>query len=258
MSDVDWAEFFESVSLVDEVLRARQRLRGHGLRDAQPLPQRHRRAGARLRLSELEIAQARCSQRGGATARRRARARSRLLSDRRRAGATFERESAFAPPLRDWPRRIAFTVGAADYVGGDRLLAALCSAVPLGAHAAFGIDGPMLWLLGAARRVPAIGDRDRAREPRRHARRRREPPAAAWSCATACRRTAHAGRRADAADSTRRRSRSSSTGSRSTTSHRPTSDLHFALLSDWTDAATEHVAGRRRAARRRRASASRG
>ncbi len=34
MSDVDWTEFFESVSLVDERLRAGQRLRGDGFRDA--------------------------------------------------------------------------------------------------------------------------------------------------------------------------------------------------------------------------------
>ena len=38
----------------------------------------------------------------------------------------------------------------------------------------------------------------------------------------------------------------------------PDGDLHFALLSDWTDAATENVAGRRRAAATRPPTASRG
>ena len=58
MSDVDWAEFFESVSLVDDALRAAQRLRADGFRDAQPLPQRHRGAGARLdAVPSCEIAQ---------------------------------------------------------------------------------------------------------------------------------------------------------------------------------------------------------
>ena len=45
----DWAEFVESVSLVDEVLRRAKRVRRDGLRDARPLPPRDRGAGARLR-----------------------------------------------------------------------------------------------------------------------------------------------------------------------------------------------------------------
>ena len=49
ISSFDWAEFFESVSLVDEVLRARSSFGDDGLRDPRPLPARHRGAGPRVR-----------------------------------------------------------------------------------------------------------------------------------------------------------------------------------------------------------------
>ena len=44
----DWAEFVESVSLVDEVLRRATLVRGDGLRDSGSLPARHRGAGPEL------------------------------------------------------------------------------------------------------------------------------------------------------------------------------------------------------------------
>ena len=48
MSALDWTEFFEGVSLVDEVLRGGPRLRRDGFRDPRRLPARDRRAGAGL------------------------------------------------------------------------------------------------------------------------------------------------------------------------------------------------------------------
>ena len=48
MSALDWTEFFESVSLVDDVLQADVELRRDGLRDARQLPARDRGARARL------------------------------------------------------------------------------------------------------------------------------------------------------------------------------------------------------------------
>ena len=45
----DWAQFVESVSLVDQTLRDRQRVRRDGLRDAGPLSPRRRGAGPRHR-----------------------------------------------------------------------------------------------------------------------------------------------------------------------------------------------------------------
>ena len=49
MSTFDWPAFFESVSLVDEALRAAERVRGHGLCDPRPISPRDRGPGARLR-----------------------------------------------------------------------------------------------------------------------------------------------------------------------------------------------------------------
>ena len=48
ISDVDWAELFESVSLVDAVLRDASDFASMDFADAQSLPQRHRGARARL------------------------------------------------------------------------------------------------------------------------------------------------------------------------------------------------------------------
>ena len=49
MSTFDWAEFFESVSLVDEVLRVEPHLPRDGLRHPRPVPSRDRGPRARLR-----------------------------------------------------------------------------------------------------------------------------------------------------------------------------------------------------------------
>ena len=48
ISDLDWPDFFESVSLVDEVLRAGSDFAEHGLCDPQSLPQRDRGTGPGL------------------------------------------------------------------------------------------------------------------------------------------------------------------------------------------------------------------
>ena len=57
ISDIDWAELFESVSLVDARLRAGSGFAAMDFADAQPVPQRDRGAGPRLAAArELEIA----------------------------------------------------------------------------------------------------------------------------------------------------------------------------------------------------------
>ncbi len=50
MTTFDWQTFFESVSLVDEVLRDGQRIRRNGFRDARLLPSRHRGSFARFEI----------------------------------------------------------------------------------------------------------------------------------------------------------------------------------------------------------------
>ena len=63
--DLDWAAFFESVSLVDEVLRGDTRLRRHGLRDPRPLPVTRSRTSRAARRSEIDVARRARSKRAG-------------------------------------------------------------------------------------------------------------------------------------------------------------------------------------------------
>ena len=103
MSAFDWEEFFESVSLVDAVLRAGHRFAA-GLPDPRSLPPRDRGAGARL---GPHRARSRRALRGGGWRRRRAgatdaapRRRPRLLPDRPTAapGSSASSATAFRSP----------------------------------------------------------------------------------------------------------------------------------------------------------------
>ena len=104
----DWAEFVESVSLVDEVLAGTKRVRRDGLRDPGSLPARHRGAGPGLRPDRDRGRPAGRGDGGRRAAGRRRRAvrgaldaRSRLLPDlrrppRARAGARRPRAAGAA------------------------------------------------------------------------------------------------------------------------------------------------------------------
>ena len=127
ISDVDWPELFERISLVDDVLRPAAISR-HGFSDAQSLSHRHRGTGARrrtarnstLRGSRSSRQRSRASGVPGARRDRQPRARSRVSSARR-----------WPPRIRDGDRfsaaagRLARTlqqkVGIGGYVGGERL-----------------------------------------------------------------------------------------------------------------------------------------
>ena len=155
MSDVDWAEFFESVSLVDEALNTAQRIRGHGFRRRATCTATPSRSWARgSTLSELQIARrrARPPPRRPATPRERDPG-FHLIADGRRA---LERAIGFPPSLRDWPSRIAFTVGARGLRRRDRLRLRADAGGPAGVLQHAGISGGMLWLLGVLGAVPAI------------------------------------------------------------------------------------------------------
>ena len=68
----------------------------------------------------------------------------------------LERAIGFHSPLRDWRKRIAFTVGARDYVAAIAFVSALVLAVPLALLQRSGIQGGILWLLGVLGAVPAM------------------------------------------------------------------------------------------------------
>ncbi|MEO8018050.1 MAG: glucoamylase family protein [Pseudomonadota bacterium] len=153
MSDVDWAEFFESVSLVDEALNGSADFAAMDFATRNLYRNAIEELGRGSRLSELEIAQ-----RVLATAAAAANPRERdpgfhLIAEGRRA---LERTIDFHASWRDWPSRIAFTVGARDYVAAIAFTSALILSIPVSILQQAGVHGGMLWLLGVLGSIPAI------------------------------------------------------------------------------------------------------
>ena len=136
ISDVDWTELFERISLVDDVLAAGSALSRDGFPDAQSLPQRHRGTGARLQPHRTRHrAQRRPGGKGAAASATPAWRKSRqgdpgyhLLAGGRRA---FEAAIGFRPPLRTWPGRLSRALGIGGYVGAIAVVAAVLLALPL-------------------------------------------------------------------------------------------------------------------------------
>lgn len=153
MSDVDWAEFFESVSLVDEVLKSASDF------DAMDFATRNlyrtaiEELGRGSRLSELQIARQVLTTTHASKTERERDPGFHLIGDGRRR---LERAIGFRAPLRDWRNRITFTVGARDYVASIAFVSALVLAVPLALLLRAGVHGGILWLLGVLGAVPAI------------------------------------------------------------------------------------------------------
>ncbi len=153
MSDVDWAEFFENVSLVDEALNAL----GEFTRMDFATRNLYRTAievlGRGSNVTELAIAKRVIAMAHEARDPRERDPGFWLISDGR---ARLEREIGYRPPLRDLPSRISFKVGAADYVAAIAFTAGLLIAVPLAVMQQTGLHGGWLWLLGLLAVVHAI------------------------------------------------------------------------------------------------------
>ena len=260
MSAVDWAELFESVSLVDAALRADSDFAAMDF----PTRDRYRHAIEELARgsgrSELEVARrallatARARRRRARALRapRSPRAGSRLLPDRERAprlraGARISRAAAGLARARLRRR------GHARLPRNDRgRHAPSSSRCRCSALAQFGVGGSALWLLALLALVPAS---DAAMAlVNRHvtnqfgptalpgtgaARRRAVRACARWSSCRRCLTT---------------RAAIEEQIERLEVHHlaSPDDDLRFALLSDWTDCRHRERAGRRGASRRRR------
>ena len=153
MSDVDWAEFFESVSLVDEVLNSSAGFSAMDFATRNLYRTAIEELGRGSRLSELQIARQVLTTADTASDARERDPGYHLIADGREK---LERAIGFRAPLRDWRKRIAFTVGARDYVAAIACLSALVLAVPLALLQRAGIHGGMLWLLGILGAVPAM------------------------------------------------------------------------------------------------------
>ena len=249
ISDVDWAELVESVGLIDETLRP-----ASGFADMDfPTRNLYRSAIEELargsRLSELEIARAAL-----AAARDRALQEPEegddpdspkrdpgyhLIAGGRRA---FEATIGFRAPLATWPGRFGARIGIRGYICGVLAVAAIVLALPLAVLAGAGIGGGWLAVLGALGLIPSI-DAAMALVNRAVTRGFGAtilPGLALRDGVPARLRTVVAVptllTTAAALEEQIERLEIHHLAS-------PEGELHFALLSDWTDAATETVEG---------------
>ncbi len=152
MSDVDWAEFFESVSLVDEVLGASSNFGAMDFATRNLYRNAIEELGRGSQKSELQIAQQVLELAAQAHADRERDPGFYLIGEGRRH---LEGTIGFRAAFRDWPARIAFTAGAADYVAAIAFSTALILAAALALMQRLGIQGPMLGLLGILGVIPA-------------------------------------------------------------------------------------------------------
>jgi len=160
ISDVDWTEIFEQVSLVDDLFKA-----GSAFADMDfPTRNLYREAVEGLArgssLTELDVAGAALE-----TARhalppapsgddaRLADPGYYLIAGGRRA---FEAAIGYRAPFRAWPGRFYRALGIGGYVSAGALTAALLLSVPLLIAAASGLEGWRLLLLGLLGLVPAV------------------------------------------------------------------------------------------------------
>ncbi len=249
ISDVDWAELVESVGLIDETLRPAS---GFAEMDF-PTRNLYRSAIEELargsRLSELEIARAALAAAGDPALQEPEEGDDpdspkrdpgyHLIAGGRRA---FEAKVGFRAPLARWPGRFGASIGIRGYIGGVLAVAAIVLALPLTALAGAGIGGGWLAILGALGLIPAI-DAAIALVNRAVTR----GFGATILPGLALRDGVPAGLRtvvavpillttAAALEESIERLEIHHLAS-------PEGELHFALLSDWTDAASETVEG---------------
>ena len=153
LSDVDWREFFESVSLVDEALRAGSDF------GAMDFPSRdlYRRAIEQLargsNRTELEIAQAALSAAGKAVAGRELDPGYYLIAAGRRA---FAATVGYRASVWSHSGRFNAAPGVGSYIGAIALITAVVLSVPLLALHAGGIAGLRLAALALLGLIPSI------------------------------------------------------------------------------------------------------
>ena len=161
ISDVDWPQLLESISLIDDTLG-----RGSAFADMDfPTRNLYRSAIEELargsKLTELEIARAALAATGPEREQDPA-SRLRdpgyhLIAGGRRA---FEAKVGFRAPLRTWPVRFYASIGIGGYVGALAAVTAMVLALPLASLEDAGIGGG--WLLGVLAALGLIPSIDAA------------------------------------------------------------------------------------------------
>ncbi len=152
MSDVEWADFFESVSLVDETLSSASGFAEMDFATHNLYRSAIEKLGRGSPMSELDIArQVLAMADAGREPRERDPGFYLISSGRPR----LEKAIGYRARLRDLPSRVSFTVGAADYVAAIAFTTGLLLAVPLAMIQLSGVRGGLLWLLGTLGAVSA-------------------------------------------------------------------------------------------------------
>ncbi|HUF81228.1 MAG TPA: glycosyl transferase, partial [Burkholderiales bacterium] len=158
ISDVDWAELFEKVSLVDDTLRSGSGFAGMDF----PTRNLYRSAIEELargsKLTELEIARAALLAADAPDGARDSDGHARdpgfhLVAGGRRA---FEAAIGYRAPLRSWPGRFGSTLGIGGYIGAVITVAVIALWWPLHALAGMGIERGWLVLLALLGAIPAV------------------------------------------------------------------------------------------------------
>jgi cyclic beta-1,2-glucan synthetase len=150
ISDVDWAQLVESVSLIDDTLQSGSRFTDMDF----PTRNLYRSAIEELargsRLTELEIARAALAaiapgqvQDPGYH----------LIAGGRRV---FEAKIGFRAPVRSWPGRFGGAIGIHGYIGTVAAVAAIVLALPLAFLGKAGLGGAWLGVLAALGLIPSI------------------------------------------------------------------------------------------------------
>jgi cyclic beta-1,2-glucan synthetase len=157
LSDVDWPEFFESVSLVDELLRTGSNFAAFDF----PTRDLYRREIERLArgsgLTELAVARAALSASESAAREhgdyRRHDPGYYLIANGRRS---LEAVIGYRARLFSWPRRFGLASGVGDYVRGIVLIAALTLSIPLIILKTWQVAGTELAVLALFGLIPAL------------------------------------------------------------------------------------------------------
>jgi cyclic beta-1,2-glucan synthetase len=155
ISDVDWTEQFERASLIDDIFKTES---AFGEMDF-PTRNLYRTAVEQLARgsgrTELEVAKAAVTMAAGAAAgEARLRDPGYYLIAGGRAG--LEAAIGFTAPPHVWPGQIYRALGIGGYVSAGAFVAAGLLAIPLSAIALGGVGVKWLWLLGILGVVPAI------------------------------------------------------------------------------------------------------
>jgi cyclic beta-1,2-glucan synthetase len=160
IADVDWPELFERISLVDDMLST-----GGAFRDMD-FPTRNLYRSAIEELSrganrtELDVTRAAVAAARQATCRSKGAEADRLADPGHYllAGGrgAFEVAIGFRPPPSAWPGRLSRRLGIGGYVGAGTLVAAVLLAIPQLMLHAQGLGPPWLTLLGILGLVPTM------------------------------------------------------------------------------------------------------